>query len=181
MESPSGPPEKKQKIEDDLFVQSPDLFESESIIEDDVFMSCENDASIPLAQGGGHGNEVPHDNVAFQSPLVSEPNEQQTPPNPFSSSCGFYSERINIQEIIAALVSQPTQQIEQQPQSQPPPQQQQQEQKVEHQQQHEQQQQPENDLPPNSPENLPVEKLIEELSSSHKRIIKLLGEVKESS
>lgn len=187
MESQTDPPEKKQKCEEDVLVvagynqPSPDLF-----TEDDDDM-CENDASIPPNQVEQKGDPdhfdengaMLNDNTLFENPLASPPNEQATPPNPFSLSYGFCSEKINIEEIIAALVSQPTSQIQQQPQSQAPSQQQEQEQR--HQQQQQQQKQLEKYLPPNSPEKLTVEKLIEELSLSHERVNNLLGKVKESS
>lgn len=159
VESQIVPPEKKQKFEDDVFGPSPDLFEDDTIYEIDV-------ASIPPIE----------QNYDQENSIENPPSAQLTPPNPFFQSIDC-SEKINIQDIIDALVSQPSTQVEQQKiqQSQSQPVQQ------EQQQSKQPQQHPNNDLPFDSMENLTVEKLLEELSSSNERINKLLDEVKKSS
>lgn len=173
--------QKKQKREEAVTrynQPSPDLFESPSQwIENDNGMSVD-DVSIPQAQvspksddndqtmvdddGQCHDKDaVQNSNLPLENPLVSS--VQATPPNPFTQSHEFQSEKINIDEIIAALMSQTQQtpQIQQQPDPSF--------------------EESGNDLPPNSPENRSTDESIEELLLLFGRIDKLFDEVKETS
>lgn len=154
--------QKKQKREEAVThynQPSPDLFDSPSQYVDDV--------SIPLAQVSQKSDEnhrtMVDDDGQCDDDDAMQNNIQATPPNPFTQSHDFNSEKINIEQIIAALMSQ-TQQTPQ-VQQQPDP----------------SFEESGNDFPPNSPENRSTDESIEELLLLFGRIDKLFDEVKETS
>lgn len=144
--------------------QSPDLFDDDDYDpqDNDERKVDDNDCANDDDGQCDDNDAIQSHNVPFENPLVSD--VQATPPNPFiTQTHDLLSEPIDIQGIIAAMVTQTQQstQIERLPSLQ--------------------QQQPASEVPPNSPMHLSTAQLIEELEIRLERVDLLIDQIKESS